>query len=174
MSLRFIQNLLVQMQLVHGIDQVVLLVTHVHALEYRQHLTFSDPVAGTNLALLGDERAFVAHFLNFHTFRGRRARGEAGADAVEPGGVEHRRAGQHQRPRFGRLLGDGDEIAFGSADAQGFAGVFGHGEGVGLAGNELDGQVRCFARRRDGFFRAGSLPRGADTAHHHAETDQHD
>ena len=151
-----LEHLFIEPQLREGVEQVVLLVAHVNAEEHRQQVSLLHRVARLQVAAQGRNvsrrTVRIVDLADLHHF-GRR---EADAHANQSRGIEGRRAGHHQGPRPGRLLGDGDLIDVAFANAQRLPHLFRHEKAVRFARHQFDGQR--FFRRRVRFLRDRSRP----------------
>src|SRR5262249_35222744 len=115
LGLGILENLLIQAQLVNGIDQIVLLVANVDTVEHREEIAFFHHVARTNLAigcLAGAER--VGHIIrsrgDLNDLGGRRRRSESGPDPQKTRGIKGSRSGHYERRASFGLFRDGQDI----------------------------------------------------------------
>ena len=154
-----LEDLVIELQLIDGVDQVVLLVADVDAVKHGQQIALDHVVARAKFAK--DRRAFGGRFWRVGDLAdlnhlGRRWRGrEPRPNAVDAGRVEQRRAGHREGPRPLRLFGDGDPVNIVLADAQRHAHVFGHQQCVRRVVDELDGGGRRVGMLRDGLSLGG-------------------
>ena len=131
-----VEDLLVQLQLHQGIQEIVLLGSHVHTVENPQEIALGDGVARPQLAEF--RLPGLAERIPDLGDLDHPGRSESSADAGEASGIEAGGAGKHQRPHHGRRLCDGDRVVLALADSQGGGDLVGDLQRVSLARHQRD------------------------------------
>ena len=116
MFLGVVENVLVQLQLHQGIQEIVLLGTHVQTVENPQQIALRHDVALPQLAEL--RLAGLAQRVPDLGDLDDPGRSESSSDAGEARGIERRRAGEHQRPHHFWRLCDRNRVVLTLADSQ--------------------------------------------------------
>ncbi len=144
--LGLVENPLVQLLLHQGIQQIILLRSHVHTIENCQQISLGNGVTRPQVAVFGVAglgRAILDLGELDHA-----GRGESRADAVKPRRIESNGAGQHQRPHHLRRPSDSNRVTVAFGDSQGGADLLRNLKRVSTARGPHDGSCG----RRFGFF----------------------